>query len=386
MVQNKTNLILSSSLFEQIKRSFKTKIMNKIILLLLLLNCYNSYSQKFIKFERKENVFTSKKPISSVYKNKNEISIILRNSAFDFTASKGTNRYSSNLLFNVIEKEFIKYGINVKDAALYKLENEEKGKDVDIMIDLASVNRIEFYTNRYYTKKDAERTSGDLKNFSLPGYAFDFRLVDAHNNEVLGFYTFNFTPCTEGCEVRIGKNDVEFVEKKYEKYKGAYEVSALEDEVFRDFYQEVANHLLKELKRNTNVESLIDESDADFSRAKANVNKYFPESHFFDNLKTGLILKNKPIYISIYNGENIETEIRNVLVSRGFEVTTDKHKAGYYLFAYKGVMLRTGPDANCIQFQFIDSRTLEKLAGCSYKYRKSEYSLQEYIELFIDSL
>jgi|688.fasta_scaffold347694_1 hypothetical protein len=357
-----------------------------LVILTFIFSANASMAQKFIKFERKENVFTSKKPISSVYKNKTEINVILRNSAYDFTNNKGSNRYSSNLFFNIIEKEFIKYGINVKDAALYKLEDKTINNNVDLMIDLASVTKVDFNTNRFYTKKGEEKTTNDLNNVTFSGYSFDFRIVDAQNNEVLGFYTFNFTPCAEGCEVRIGKSGVEFVEKKYERLKGSYEMNTLEDEVFSDFFKEVANHLIKELKRNTTVASLVDETNIDFSRAKSNVDKYFPESHFFDNLKTGLIAKNKSIYIYTYGGENIESEISSVLSSNGYEITNDKHQAGYYLFVYKGKMLRTGPDPYCIQFQFIDAKTLEKLSGANYKFRKSELDLDGYIAMFVESL
>jgi hypothetical protein len=122
-----------------------------LVILTFIFSANASMAQKFIKFERKENVFTSKKPISSVYKNKTEINVILRNSAYDFTNNKGSNRYSSNLFFNIIEKEFIKYGINVKDAALYKLEDKTINNNVDLMIDLASVTKVDF--NRKEKKK-----------------------------------------------------------------------------------------------------------------------------------------------------------------------------------------------------------------------------------------
>lgn len=357
---------------------------NIVFILSLVILFQNAFSQKFIRLERKENSFVSKRAISSAYKNKDQINLVLRNSVFDFTTSNsGGNRYSANLLFNTIEKELIKRGINVKDGALYKKDGNTE--DVDILIDLANVNRIEFNTNRYYNKKDAEKTSGDLEKFSMKGYSFDFRIVDAHANEVLGFYTFNYTPCTDGCEVKISKNGIKMVEKKYEKFDGAYEVSALEDVVFNEFYAEVAYQLVAILKQNSNVKSLIDEEEEVYDRIKSNVNTYFPESHFFDNLQTNLIDKNKYIHVTLMGGEDIFSDIETVFTEKGYKITTDVKKAGYFLFAFKGEMQKSAGTPECIQFQLLNAKTYEKLSGCSYKFKRG-WTVLDYVAMFVDSL
>ncbi|HQK39143.1 MAG TPA: hypothetical protein PLO52_03390 [Flavobacterium alvei] len=365
------------------------------LVLVFLLSSKLLVAQKFIKLDPTPNSFTSKKPISSVYQSKNEINVVLRNSSYDFTnENDNSNSYTSNLLFNTIEKEFIKYGLNVKDAALYKMDKNTTDNNVDIMIDLAVVEVIKYHTN-YFIKKHDGKTSDDIESLTLNGYKYDFRIVDPRSNEVLGYYTFNFTPCTQGCQItihRAGKNYVEFVKKKYAKYKGAWQSQATEDEDYIDFCKLVATSLIKVLKKNTTVESIVDESSELYAKAKKDVYKYFPVSYFLNNTDEGLINKNKKIYVTSYTyggaGEEISPEVKSGLIDKGYEVTDEVSQAGYFLFVFKGRMTKTGPDRNCIQFQFIDAKSLKKLSGASYKYRKNEYvnGLSGYVELFVNSL
>jgi len=366
------------------------KILKCISILLFSSNIL--LAQQFIKLKPIENSFTSKKPISSIYQNKNEINVILRNSSYDFNANRSDgNKYALNNLFNIIEKEFIKHGLNVKDASLFKLDKEATDNDVDLMVDLSDVDWVEIKTNTFFDKNDKEHRSNDLNGIKFFGLKIDFRLVDVRNNEVVGFYTFGYTPCTEGCQIKIhtrGVGNVDFVDKKYEKYKGKYEISKDTDEKYEEFCKMVANSLIRVLKKNTDVESIYDESKELYEKARKEVFKYFPVSYFFDNNNVGLVSKNKSIYVSSFNGENIDNEVRSILHAKGFDVTDETGKAGYFLFYYKGKMLKRGTDPQCMQFQFIDAKTLKKLSGASFKYHENEFEsgLSGYVELFVNSL
>ncbi len=368
--------------------------MKKLVssLLVIIISSNLLLAQEFLKLIPIENSYTLKKPISSIYQNKKEINVILRNSSYDFNANRSDgNKYALNNLFNIIEKEFIKHGLNVKDASLFKLDKQETNNDVDLMVDLSDVDWVEIKTNKYYDKKDKEHSSNDLGEIKFYGLKVDFRLVDVRNNEVVGFYTFGYTPCIEGCQIKIhkkGVGNVDFVDKRYEKYKGKYEINKDTDEKYEEFCKMVANSLITVLKKNTDIVSIFDESKELYEKSRKDVFKYFPVSYFFDNNDVSLVSKKKSIYVSSFNGENIDNEIRSVLLAKGFDVTDEISKAGYFLFYYKGKMLKRGIDPQCLQFQFIDAKTLKKLSGASYKYHKNEYEagLGGYVELFLNSL
>ncbi|MBK8328983.1 MAG: hypothetical protein IPL09_05825 [Bacteroidetes bacterium] len=357
----------------------------KLLACLLLLSIGSIQAQQFLKLTPVENSFTSKKPIASIYKNKSEINVILRNSSYDLVRPE-RNSYALGNLFNVIEKEFIRQGLNVKDASLFKLDKENTDNNVDIMIDLADADWVEITTNKFYDKNDKEKQTRDLEGFKMYGLKLDFRLVDVQSNEVIGFYTFGFTPCTQGCQVKIkGKGVVEFVDKKQTRYTGKYEMNKDIDEGYETFCKTVATSLAKVLKKNTEVESIFDETKEAFEKARKDVFKYFPVSYFFNNNNVGTISKSKNIYVSNFNGENIAQDIETVFSNKGFKITQDVSKADYFLFYYKGTMIKGGPDRPCVQFQFIDAKSLQKLAGAAYKFRRSDY-IEESILLFVDSL
>ena len=387
--RNKINNIIILNLMKN-----ENKITMIFFLIIFSFNCNIVRCQKFIKFDQIPPSAVIKKAPSTIYQSKKEINVILRNSSYDFTKDdqeEGITTYNKRLLFNTIEKEFIRYGLNVKDAALYELDKSSTNNNVDLLVDLAAREPVRYRTN-YVVNKNEDKKSNDVEDLVLIGCRYDFRITDPRNNEVLGYYTFNFVPCTQGCQIKIhraGVNRVEFVDKKYTRYKGMYETSEDRDEKYTEFCKMVASYLINELKKNTEVESLVDESEDLFSKAKKNVYRYFPVSFFEDNGMQGVIQKDKPIYLTyyIYNdrGENISELIKEVLTKRGYKVTDQVGKAGYFLFYYKGKMIKTGFDRECMQFQFINAKTLEKLSSASYKFRRGDYE-EDTINYFIDSL
>jgi hypothetical protein len=375
------------------------KIMKKILielnLIIFIITTSNIlFAQKFIKFDPIPTKSVIKKSPSSIYESKKEINIILRNSSYSFTSEnqdEGINTYSKRLLFNTIEKEFIKFGLNVKDASLYELDKGSTNNNVDLLVDLAAREPVVYNTN-ILVKKNEDKKSKELEKLILWGSRYDFRLTDPRNNEVLGYYTFNFVPCTQGCEIDIHRsrvNKVEFVEKKYPKNKDMYEASLDRDYEYSEFCKNVASYLINELKKNTEVKSIINESEDLFIKAKKNVFQYFPVSYFEDNFVKGKIKKEESIYIYNYTynkkGENINEFVKDIFIKRGYKVTENVGEAKYFLFNFKGILEKRGSDKESMQFQFIDAHTLEKLSGASFRIRRGDYD-EDIIHFFIDSL
>lgn len=137
-------------------------------------------------------------------------SIVLRvaNPREKVTKEQG-KRYSA--LYNLIEKEFSMAGFAVRDRQLFTKVLEQETNDyskigavteTDFIVELLRYElRSKRKTNKYIDEDGDEAEAPFQVSFN--GAVIEFKLVSLEKNDMVGAYTFYWTPCTEGCTERF---------------------------------------------------------------------------------------------------------------------------------------------------------------------------------------
>ncbi len=136
----------------------------------------------------------------------------------------GTNNLNDINVYNVIEKELLKGGFTVRDRALFdkvlgdkSVNDYSKIKELtetDLILELSSIQFVKYPMNSFaYNTKgkknaDIEKTVGCSNYFSLYGLKLEFRVIKVKENDFIGSFTYNYTPCETvyGCRYSIGVN------------------------------------------------------------------------------------------------------------------------------------------------------------------------------------
>ena len=120
---------------------------------------------------------------------------------------KSTQSDPNSNIYNVIEKELLRAGFDVKDRGLYN-EVVSKSKEInyvelkkltgtDVILELVKVNTdVPYKTNKWY-KKDGKEMIYEDGEFTLKGTSIEFKFTLIEGNKYAGSYTFNSVPCTE---------------------------------------------------------------------------------------------------------------------------------------------------------------------------------------------
>jgi hypothetical protein len=149
-------------------------------------------------------------------------------------------KQKNSVLYNLIEKEFAKAGFVVRDRQLFAKVLEQETSDyskigviteTDFILELLSYNlKSKFKTNKYVDEngKPAEAPYQISFNSAIA----EFKLVSVKKNDMVGSYTFYYTPCTEGCTERF---DIKARSR------------SVNNPIPADFFKNAARQLVKEM-------------------------------------------------------------------------------------------------------------------------------------------
>lgn len=204
---------------------------------------------------KKDDIFT-KPSLSNLLKSVENPSIVLRVPASEEDKITEAQKQINNSIYSTIEKEFAKADYVVRDRALFAkvLEGEENSKNysginestqTDLILELVNYENIKYNTNKYVLENGEEVNAS--VNFMFTGTSAEFKLISVKDNDLVGSYTFYYTPCTDGCTYKI--NDTGKSNKLYaldnDLDSSAYEYVA--PDVLENFFKECSIRLIKEL-------------------------------------------------------------------------------------------------------------------------------------------
>lgn len=164
------------------------------------------------------------------------------------------NRYSKSQIYNTIEKELAKANFIVRDRALYqKVLDQNVSTDyskikelteTDLILELVSADDERYNTNQYVNRKGKPRmTDGPMTIF---GKQVEFKLIKVKENDLVGSYTFHFTPCVNGCVYNIDHFGTLYNVSTTSKIVKPYEF--VTQDRLEEFYKNCAKLLIKELR------------------------------------------------------------------------------------------------------------------------------------------
>jgi len=201
----------------------------KIIFLLsigILLSACSS--QKFVSFEAPKSETFSTEKLKTFLRSTPNPKVVLR---VPNAQGSATEEDGNTYIYNTIEKELLRNNFIVRDRALFNevvrksgdrvnYEELKRKTDTDIILELSNLQTdVEYRTNQYYTRS-GKKSLFDKGEITVRGAKVDFKVVVIHDNEYAGNYSFNYTPCLNGCEVLTGKRGPKFrIEGKRQPYQ-----------------------------------------------------------------------------------------------------------------------------------------------------------------------
>lgn len=123
----------------------------------------------------------------------------------------GTNNLYDINVYNVVEKELLKGGFTVRDRALFEKVLGDKSvsdysrikelTETDLILELSNLQFVKYPGNIFYYYTDSKR-KGKVRNqincpnyFNLFGVKLEFRLIKVRENDFIGSFTYNYSPC-----------------------------------------------------------------------------------------------------------------------------------------------------------------------------------------------
>jgi len=234
-----------------------------IVILLSILTIVGSYTEKnatsrksgLIKLTpRLDDIFT--KPILKEYLNSTTTPTIVLRVPDQSTDILEESKYSNSQIYNTIEKEFAKSGFVVRDRALFQkvigqnaVSDYSKIKeltDTDLILEFVNLNTEDKYlTNKYIDNKGKEKTIDG--QFVIYGYKVEFKLISVDKNDIVGMYTFYYTPCTNGCHYSFDESgNIYSDQDKGKTITLPYEF--VTNDTLVEFFQQISKKLINELK------------------------------------------------------------------------------------------------------------------------------------------
>ncbi len=210
----------------------------------------------FVLQPKQDDIFT-KPSLSKILKTPGSTSVVLRVPASEEDKITEAQKQINNTIYSTIEKEFAKANYIVRDRALFAkvLEGENnsanysginESTETDLILELVSYDNIKHNTNKYTDENGNEQAAS--VNFSLTGTSAEFKLISVKDNDLVGSYTFYYTPCVDGCKYKFNSSgtsnklylpDANIKDSPYEY---------VAPDVLENFFKECSLRLIKELK------------------------------------------------------------------------------------------------------------------------------------------
>jgi len=173
-----------------------------------------SSSTRVIKFPKRPDDIYANNNLKEFFKSNSSPNIVLRvpNSA-DKATSNTSLTQDNNVLYNAIEKEFLKQGFSVRDRGLFNEIINKSGstdysriKDLtntDLILEVVNIDPKVIYTTNRVAVIGKKRTTEQIGQIDYKRYgaSVEFRLIMVKNNEIAGSYKYHYQPCPDGCEI-----------------------------------------------------------------------------------------------------------------------------------------------------------------------------------------
>ncbi len=210
----------------------------------------------FILQPKRDEIFT-KPSLSNILKTTGNTSIVLRVPVSEEDKITEAQKQINNTIYSTIEKELLKADYVVRDRAMFAkaLEGENSSADyagihrstkTDLILELVTYGDIKHNTNKYVDGNGSEQAAS--VNFSFTGTSAEFKLISVKDNDLVGSYTFYYTPCVDGCRYRINaagtSNKLHAISTNTKDTPYEY----VAPDVLENFFKECSIRLIKELK------------------------------------------------------------------------------------------------------------------------------------------
>jgi hypothetical protein len=183
-----------------------------ITTIIFLASC--SSSTKIIKYPKKSDEIYANNNLRQFLTSNSSPKIVLRvpNTADKATSNTATSK-DNNILYNAIEKEFLKSGFSVRDRGLFneiidKSSSTDYSKikdltDTDLILEVVNIDPAVIYaTNKIIVITKKKQTEEIQKiDYKRYGASVEYRLIIVKNNEIAGTYKYNYQRCPDGCAV-----------------------------------------------------------------------------------------------------------------------------------------------------------------------------------------
>lgn len=187
-------------------------IFSIIVLGCIFISC--GTSSKIINYSKKPDDIFVNNNLRKFLKENPSPKIVLRvpNSDDKATSNTSTSK-DNNLLYNAIEKEFLKGGFSVRDRGLFnEIINKTGSTDyskiqdltnTDLILEVVNIDPAIIYTTNKVTLVSKKRKSEQIQEIDYKRYgaSVEYRLIIVKNNEIAGTYKYNYKPCPDGCEI-----------------------------------------------------------------------------------------------------------------------------------------------------------------------------------------
>jgi hypothetical protein len=171
-------------------------------------------STKIIKYPKKADEIYANDNLKQFLKNNGSPKIVLRvpNTADKATSNTATSK-DNNILYNAIEKEFLKSGFSVRDRGLFneiidKSSSTDYSKikdltDTDLILEVVNIDPAVIYSTNKVTVMTKKKQTEEIQKIDYKRYgaSVEYRLIIVRNNEIAGTYKYNYQPCPDGCGV-----------------------------------------------------------------------------------------------------------------------------------------------------------------------------------------
>lgn len=233
----------------------RMKLSGYLILAFLVSSCGTYY----VKYEEPQSDIITTDELRSFIKNQNNTSILLRVPESSKSATEQLD-IDVSTYYNILEKEFLRGGFEVKDRGLFNQiatsfggldYSELRDKtDTDIIIELVNLDfTVPYETNTYYSSDSNQNTFRGDESLTTYGAKVEFKIVLVENNQFAGNYVFHYAPCEDGCEIKFrggtGKNPA-FKSGETIKIDEPYQF-VMEESSLERFMRDAANRLISEL-------------------------------------------------------------------------------------------------------------------------------------------
>lgn len=179
---------------------------NRIFILFVVVFFINSCALKrgYVLYEKKPNdIITTNELKEYIAENPNPTIVVRAPNS----SNSMTEIDQNGQLYNIIEKELLKGGFNIKDRALFNQVIENNAslsyQDIyeitktDLILELTNLdNGVRYNTNVIY---DVNHQKVIYENYNIirRGASIEFKIIYLRENQMLASYTFNYSPCTE---------------------------------------------------------------------------------------------------------------------------------------------------------------------------------------------